>query len=88
MLQLDAFTWIRFSIWMAIGIYIYILIIFEKSKNIIVYYILYIISIFCTGLTIYFFYGISHSEQGKKNKIEAEMIKRKYADQVRIVTRF
>ncbi|XP_006624345.1 cationic amino acid transporter 3 isoform X2 [Apis dorsata] len=58
MLQLDAFTWMRFSIWMAIG------------------------------LTIYFFYGISHSEQGKKDKIEAEMIKRKYADQVRIVTRF
>lgn len=69
-------------------VYIYILIIFEKSKKIIVYYILYIISIFYTGLTIYFFYGISHSEQGKKNKIEAEMIKRKYADQVRIVTRF
>ncbi|XP_393144.3 cationic amino acid transporter 3 isoform X3 [Apis mellifera] len=58
MLQLDAFTWMRFSIWMVIG------------------------------LTIYFFYGISHSEQGKKDKIEAEMIKRKYADQVRIVTRF
>lgn len=86
MLQLDAFTWMRFSIWMAIGINI--LIIFEKSKNIITYYILYIISIFYTGLTIYFFYGISHSEQGKKDKIEAEMIKRKYADQVRIVTRF
>ncbi|CAK9797786.1 High affinity cationic amino acid transporter 1 [Anthophora quadrimaculata] len=58
MLQLDAFTWIRFSIWMIIG------------------------------LVIYFLYGISHSEQGKRDKMEAEMIKRKYADQVRIVTRF
>lgn len=58
MLQLDAFTWIRFSIWMLIG------------------------------FVIYFFYGLSHSEQGKRDKVEAEMIKRKYADQVRIVTRF
>ena len=58
MLQLDAFTWIRFGAWMLIG--------------------------FC----IYFFYGISHSEQGKRDKIEADMMKRKYADQVRIVTRF
>ncbi|XP_031840564.1 cationic amino acid transporter slimfast [Nomia melanderi] len=58
MLQLDAFTWIRFSIWMIIG------------------------------FVIYFFYGISHSEQRKRDKVEAEMIKRKYADQVRIVTRF
>ncbi|XP_076647258.1 cationic amino acid transporter slimfast isoform X2 [Halictus rubicundus] len=58
MLQLDAFTWIRFSIWMLIG------------------------------FAIYFSYGLSHSEQGKRDKVEAEMIKRKYADQVRIVTRF
>ncbi|XP_068975024.1 cationic amino acid transporter 3 [Bombus flavifrons] len=40
------------------------------------------------GFAIYFFYGISHSEQGKRDKREAEMLKRKYADQVRIVTRF
>ncbi|KAK9306851.1 hypothetical protein QLX08_002723 [Tetragonisca angustula] len=40
------------------------------------------------GFSIYFFYGISHSEQGKRDKREAEIIKRKYADQVRIVTRF
>nr|XP_033340431.1 cationic amino acid transporter 3 isoform X1 [Megalopta genalis]XP_033340433.1 cationic amino acid transporter 3 isoform X1 [Megalopta genalis] len=40
------------------------------------------------GFVIYFFYGISHSEQGKRDKMEAEMIKRKYADQVRSVTRF
>ena len=40
------------------------------------------------GFCIYFFYGISHSEQGKRDKIEADMMKRKYADQVRIVTRF
>ncbi|XP_053970804.1 cationic amino acid transporter 3 [Hylaeus volcanicus] len=58
MLQLDAFTWIRFSIWMLIG------------------------------FGIYFFYGISHSEQGHRDKVEAEMIKRKYADQIRIVTKF
>ncbi|XP_076759931.1 cationic amino acid transporter slimfast [Xylocopa sonorina] len=58
MLQLDAFTWIRFSIWLFIG------------------------------FAIYFLYGISHSEQGKRDKAEAEIIKRKYADQVRMVTRF
>ncbi|KZC04782.1 PREDICTED: cationic amino acid transporter 3 [Dufourea novaeangliae] len=58
MLQLDAFTWIRFSIWLLIG------------------------------FIIYFFYGISHSKQGERDKMEAEMMKRKYADQVRIVTRF
>ncbi|XP_054013626.1 cationic amino acid transporter 3 [Hylaeus anthracinus] len=58
MLQLDAFTWIRFSIWMLIG------------------------------FGIYFLYGISHSEQGHRDKVEAEMIKRKYADQIRIVTKF
>ncbi|XP_017887715.1 cationic amino acid transporter 3 [Ceratina calcarata] len=58
MLQLDAFTWIRFSIWLLIG------------------------------FAIYFLYGIFHSEQGKRDKAEAEMIKRKYADQVRIVTKF
>ncbi|CAL7935615.1 unnamed protein product [Xylocopa violacea] len=58
MLQLDAFTWIRFSIWLLIG------------------------------FAIYFLYGISHSEQGKRDKAEADMIKRKYADQVRMVTKF
>ncbi|CAD1475285.1 unnamed protein product, partial [Heterotrigona itama] len=36
------------------------------------------------GFSIYFFYGISHSEQGKRDKREAEMIKRKYSDQIRI----
>ncbi|XP_076622997.1 cationic amino acid transporter slimfast isoform X1 [Colletes latitarsis] len=58
MLQLDAFTWIRFSIWMLIG------------------------------FSIYFLYGISHSEQGQRDKVEAEMIRRKYTDQVRVVTIF
>ncbi|OAD62068.1 High affinity cationic amino acid transporter 1 [Eufriesea mexicana] len=58
MLQLDAFTWIRFSVWLLIG------------------------------FIIYFFYGISHSEQGKRDKTESEMMKQKYADQVRTVTSF
>lgn len=40
------------------------------------------------GFCIYLFYGISHSEQGKRDKAEAEIMKRKYADDVRIVTRF
>ncbi|XP_014605421.1 PREDICTED: cationic amino acid transporter 3 isoform X2 [Polistes canadensis] len=40
------------------------------------------------GFFIYLFYGISHSVQGKKNKIEDKIMKQKNADHSRIVTKF
>lgn len=40
------------------------------------------------GFCIYLFYGISHSVQGKKDKNEADMMKKKYIDNSRIVTKF
>ncbi|KAI4502950.1 hypothetical protein M0802_001994 [Mischocyttarus mexicanus] len=40
------------------------------------------------GFSIYLFYGISHSVQGKKDKIEDEIMKKKNADHSRIVTKF
>lgn len=40
------------------------------------------------GFLIYLFYGISHSVQGKKNKIEDKIMKQKNADHSRIVTKF
>ncbi|XP_043502159.1 cationic amino acid transporter 3 [Polistes fuscatus] len=40
------------------------------------------------GFIIYLFYGISHSVQGKKNKIEDKIMKQKNADHSRIVTKF
>lgn len=40
------------------------------------------------GFCIYLFYGISHSVQGKKDKNEADMMKKKYVDNSRIVTKF
>ncbi|XP_023247415.1 cationic amino acid transporter 3 [Copidosoma floridanum] len=47
MLQLDVYTWIRFSAWMIIG--------------------------FC----IYFFYGVSHSVQGERDRLNANIMTRK-----------
>ncbi|XP_015184081.1 PREDICTED: cationic amino acid transporter 3 [Polistes dominula] len=40
------------------------------------------------GFLIYLFYGISHSVQGKKNKIEDIIMKQKNVDHSRIVTKF
>ncbi|XP_035733325.1 cationic amino acid transporter 3-like [Vespa mandarinia] len=40
------------------------------------------------GFSIYIFYGISHSVQGKKNKIELNIMKQKNADQSGTITKF
>ncbi|XP_047370449.1 cationic amino acid transporter 3 isoform X2 [Vespa velutina] len=40
------------------------------------------------GFSIYLFYGISHSVQGKKNKIELNIMKQKNADQSGTITKF
>ncbi|XP_043685322.1 cationic amino acid transporter 3 [Vespula pensylvanica] len=40
------------------------------------------------GFSIYLFYGISHSVQGKKNKIELNIMKQKNVDQSGIITKF
>ncbi|XP_003424871.1 high affinity cationic amino acid transporter 1 [Nasonia vitripennis] len=39
------------------------------------------------GFCIYFFYGVRHSVQGERERLEAETLARKYADQVQVVTK-
>jgi len=40
------------------------------------------------GFCIYGFYGIVHSEQGKRDKIENEKLQQKYIEKFKIITSF
>lgn len=44
--------------------------------------------LFFAGFAIYFSYGISHSLQGQRNNIVPDTLTQKYAEPVKLVTRF
>ena len=56
MLQLDSFTWMRFAIWMLIGTYTEMLIIFERENKSIIIYGHIILIIFVSHRFFYLFF--------------------------------
>lgn len=62
MMQLDKSTWIRFTVWMAVGTPTPPT---RANAAALAALLITLLSVSATGFAIYFFYGIKHSSEGE-----------------------